>query len=318
MTTSETSALRVALDAIASDAKTYFDAASYQCQNVPEQNGFFYQTLSEHYWGHLDSLARDESVALIDRLLKQAATVAKLAETAPLAGKEDVDTVQKAVKSMRAALSLRRYTYHAAEVLHDQDRVLGLRPATQSEIFPQHPDEAKKEFMQGHTQLASVLALVEAGGELEAGNLPSGPAPTSTRYRAGTAFIMMWIDPTQPELSDVVDVVKEAFGKFDIKAIRADDIEHEGRITDRVLSEIQTSEFLFADLSGSRPNVYYEVGFAHALGKRVILFRKAGTGIHFDLANYNCPDYENLRDLREKLTRRLVEITNRNPSNEEA
>lgn len=124
---------------------------------------------------------------------------------------------------------------------------------------------------------------------------------------------MMWMAVNQPDLVDVADAIREVFRSFGIKASRADDIEHDGLVTERVLNEVRTSEFLFADLTGARPNVYYEVGYAHAIGKRVILFRRSGTGLHFDLAGYNCPVYENLRDLREKLTKRLVSLTNRNP-----
>jgi nucleoside 2-deoxyribosyltransferase len=125
---------------------------------------------------------------------------------------------------------------------------------------------------------------------------------------------MMWMDPSRAELIDRADTIKQVFRQFNIGAVRADDIEHESQITDRVLNEIRTSEFLFADLSGARPNVYYEVGYAHALGRRVILYRETGTGLHFDLAGYNCPEYASLRELREKLTKRLESITNRSPA----
>ena len=125
---------------------------------------------------------------------------------------------------------------------------------------------------------------------------------------------MMWMDDKlQPELTDVSDTVKAVFAQFDISAARADDFEHEGLITQRILDEIKTVEFCFADLSGGRPNVYYEVGYAHALGRRVILYRKSGTGLHFDLAGYNCPEYENLRDLKTQLTHRLRVVTSKEP-----
>ncbi|TOH98042.1 hypothetical protein CGI68_27270, partial [Vibrio parahaemolyticus] len=63
-------------------------------------------------------------------------------------------------------------------------------------------------------------------------------------YRPNTAFIMMPIDPNNPELEDVYEVYKDCFSKFGIKAIRADDIEHEDVITKKIIEEIKTSEFL--------------------------------------------------------------------------
>jgi hypothetical protein len=51
---------------------------------------------------------------------------------------------------------------------------------------------------------------------------------------------------------------------------RRRDREHEGGITEVVLEAIKTSEFLFADLTWEKPNLYYELGHAQARNKRVI------------------------------------------------
>ena len=140
-----------------------------------------------------------------------------------------------------------------------------------------------------------------------------GHSPTAS-HLSNTAFILMWMDPDRPELVDVHQGVKEVFAEFGITAVRADDIHHQDRITDLVLAEIARSEFLFADHTGERPNVYYEVGYAHVIGKRPILFRRKGTSLYFDLSVHNVPGYENVTQLRNLLRERLAAMTGRTPN----
>lgn len=146
----------------------------------------------------------------------------------------------------------------------------------------------------------------------------STPLPPSTSPRVviepGTAFILMWMDRVRPDLADVVAAIKEVTAEFEIVASRADDIEHADRITEVVLAAIERAELVIADLSGARPNVYYEVGYAHAKGKHPILVRKAHEPLHFDLAGYNVPEYSNLQELKAILRRRLTAITGKDPA----
>jgi hypothetical protein len=139
------------------------------------------------------------------------------------------------------------------------------------------------------------------------------PALEHLAIKRNAAFVLMAIDPTRAELEDVYNAIKETCIEFEIAAQRADLIEHQDRITDRILEEIATCEFLIADLSDERPNVYYEVGYAHALHKKPILYRRLGTRLHFDLSVHNVPEYKNVTQLRELLRRRLEAILGRGP-----
>lgn len=302
------------LHAVSNDALKYFDEAE-KIAFVEEVDIFgsrFPRVQPYYYWNQLTDELREKAIQLIHRILPPCAQLAELAKTSALTGTEDMQDVKLATKSIRAALQLRKFHYSSLEVLHDEGTVLGVRPAEQSENNELSPSQARIEFNSQLSTIRAVLKLVEASPKQDTES--TGIAPSdSHKYRTGTAFIMMWMDPKNPELTDIMDTVKDVFKSFSIRAVRADDIEHEGQITERILNEIKTAEFLFADLTGMRPNVYYETGYAHALGKRVILFRKSKTDLHFDLAGYNCPEYENLRDLKEKLTRRLVHITNKKP-----
>ena len=131
--------------------------------------------------------------------------------------------------------------------------------------------------------------------------------------KRNTAFVLMAMDRARPELEDIYNTIKEICAEFGLNAYRADRIEHQESITARILEEIRTCEYLVADLTLERPNVYYEIGYAHAMNKKPILYRKAGTYLHFDLAVHNVPEYENNMELRELLRKRLVAISGREP-----
>ncbi len=126
-----------------------------------------------------------------------------------------------------------------------------------------------------------------------------------------TAFIMMPMNPDEPFLEDVNNAIKKVCSDFGIEAIRADDVEHSRQITEVVLEHIEHCEFLIADLTNARPNVYYEVGYAHALDKRPILYRREGADLHFDLSVHNVPGYKNITDLKEQLGDRFEAIMGR-------
>ena len=57
-------------------------------------------------------------------------------------------------------------------------------------------------------------------------------------------------------------------------------------ILERVYNQIDKADLLIADMTGRNPNVFYEVGYAHALGKRVFLLTQKADDIPFDLKHY--------------------------------
>ncbi len=188
---------------------------------------------------------------------------------------------------------------------HDEDVVLGVDPPSHEEVPFEEAATAPKRFYEAATEILDLIDL------LSPTDTAHSPSSDTSSYRPNTAFIMMAIDNNKPELEDVKNGIKDVFNEFGIQAITADEIEHDGAITDRILDEIEASEFLIADLTHERPNVYYEIGHAHARSKRVILFRKKGTTLHFDVAHRNCPEYENTTELKAQLRKRLVAITNK-------
>jgi hypothetical protein len=99
--------------------------------------------------------------------------------------------------------------------------------------------------------------------------------------------------------------IREAAERLGYIVERADDIEHNGDILDIIYERIRSADAVVADTTHCNPNVFYEIGYAHALGRPTILVTRAGETPPFDLQSKNHIFYSSIVELREKLAKRL-------------
>jgi hypothetical protein len=125
-----------------------------------------------------------------------------------------------------------------------------------------------------------------------------------TQSRGGrTIFIAMSFDPA---MVDVVEAIEAAAKACELNAWRADQFAYTGTaINDVIYDGLRKADYVVVDLTGARPNVYFEAGYAHALGKAPFYIAKDGTKVEFDVSGYPVLFYTSMKQLREDLTQRV-------------
>jgi hypothetical protein len=88
-------------------------------------------------------------------------------------------------------------------------------------------------------------------------------------------------------------IYEPAIRKAGLRPIRADaDIFGTGKIIDQIWSGINAAKVLVAELTSRNPNVFYELGLAHALHKPVVLISANGEDVPFDLKHIRVIYYD--------------------------
>lgn len=109
------------------------------------------------------------------------------------------------------------------------------------------------------------------------------------------AFIVMQFGSPYNELYQ--EVVKPICTEFHIDAARADETYGPGLIVADVARQIDEAVFVIAEITPANPNVYYEVGYAHARGKPTILIAdREIQKLPFDVSPFRTLFYENSID----------------------
>ncbi|GAB2885261.1 hypothetical protein [Paralcaligenes ginsengisoli] len=152
--------------------------------------------------------------------------------------------------------------------------------------------------------LKAAELLVDTEGKLrildvsQGSNVSGARSPTlkklekSVKIDAGdTCFVMM---PFASPLGDYyAKIYKPAIEKAGLRPVRADaEIFGTGKIIEQIWAGINAAKVLVAELTTRNPNVFYELGLAHALEKPVVLVSSNEADIPFDLKHIRVIYYD--------------------------
>lgn len=117
--------------------------------------------------------------------------------------------------------------------------------------------------------------------------------------------------PFAPKYHRLSAAISEAAQRAGAIAEPVDQQKFTGNIVTRIVEQIEQADAIVAVTTGKNPNVFYEVGFAHALRKEVILLTDNPKSVAFDLQQYKhvvyeTPDDQLVTDLAEQLRSTLA------------
>jgi hypothetical protein len=131
----------------------------------------------------------------------------------------------------------------------------------------------------------------------------------------GDVFVVMQHSGFEELYSDVIEPITK---KFELRPYRADKIFSPGSVIVDIQQAIKTAQLVIAEITPLNANVFYEVGYAHALNKSTVLLADESTKLPFDLSGYRCIFYKNSiggkRIVEEKLEQYLEAILSAQPS----
>lgn len=126
----------------------------------------------------------------------------------------------------------------------------------------------------------------------------------ATPIKKPFVFVLM---PFEEKFNDIYKFgIKGSAEEVGAYAERVDEQIFTEGILDRIFNQINKADVIVADMTDRNPNVFYEVGYAHAIEKIVLLVTQKSEDIPFDLKHRQHIVYEGkIEKLRKELTKKL-------------
>jgi hypothetical protein len=231
------------------------------------------------------------------------------------------DTIIIAVGIFLGAYTLAFFIYIGfRQNLRLKERQLALDQEVKLDLFRAHMEREvmglNKEFANDIKRFNEMNHMV-LSGQSELSKLKSGKPHQSAFLAAhGISSIdirprsIFVLTPFHSDFDKFFQAVRAVGQETDYKVSRGDERVEKSDIFTQVLNGIATTRLVVANITGRNPNVFYELGIAHALDKEVILVAESDVEVPFDLQSKRIIFYDNVVELQQKLVTALARLAN--------
>jgi len=124
--------------------------------------------------------------------------------------------------------------------------------------------------------------------------------------------------PFRRELDPVFQAITRASESNGLRCLRADDIWEESAIIQDIFNLVFRAQVVVVDFTGRNPNVMYETGIAHTLGKHVVPISQSLDDVPFDMTHHRVlkylPNTEGFAKLEASLAAKLKQFSISRPA----
>lgn len=166
-------------------------------------------------------------------------------------------------------------------------------------------NEVKVCSYSGSVVKSQAVLLLQGSSEISVRNF-------KVESRAPECFVVMQFTDEFNMLYE--EVIKPTCESFGFRVVRADDSYTSGLIIEDITRSIREASVVIADITPDNPNVFYEVGYAHGIGKPTILLSdRKRERLPFDISGFRTLFYDNTIGgksvVEEKLRKHLENIS---------
>ncbi len=119
-------------------------------------------------------------------------------------------------------------------------------------------------------------------------------------------FVLM---PFHSSFKEYFRTVRGVCASLELKCIRGDEEYRTAEVFRDILVHIARAKIIIANIDGRNPNVFYELGIAHALGKHVLMTTQNIANAPFDIRSKRVLVYKDSKDLARALRKQLSLLT---------